>query len=330
MPILDVHTSILVYGDGEFATNNPQRRYVDWARHSTAISVEKPTTKDYVLLPGEELSLFSGSRTTAIDGTSEFEITLNPVKSGVYRVSHTGGTAPAFRTKRSLDLTSEELTISINNNATAKLELDDSSLLTFGAVQVGDWMFVPNVSTGDGASSFGPNNGGFWVVLAKASKALTLRRRVGEDFVGSAEVVTPVDADEIQFFSAAGIQVGDSLEVSAGFSSISFKTFVVSEVSHDWVEFLSTEALPLETDVIPTAAGMTFYSETKRFVRVEVDQDAVLRLNGDTGNSLRLSPRIIGDPEGVAHFEKWGPCWDLKVVNRSGTAPMTVSLVAVE
>lgn len=331
MPVLDVHSTYLVYyGESGSSSNNPARRYADWTRHIISESVQNPTVEDFDLLPGETRQIFSGTRSTSIDGTTEFDLELHALEPSVYRMMHSGGAAPVFRTSRGLALNGEELTLTINNNATALLELDALSAKNFNAVQVGDTVFLPGLTTGDAATVFNSNNEGFWLVLARTTKSLTMRRRIGEDFIGVAEVVTLTDNDQLQVFSSAGVQIGDSMDVSAGFSALTQKVFAVSEVTPDWVQFTSTESLPLETGITPTASGLNFYTKAKRFLRVETDQDAVLRLNGDTSSSIRLSPRVPGDQEQVAHFEAWGSFWSLSVVNRSSAATLKVNLFTVE
>lgn len=328
MSVIDIHSTIIMYDNNGVATQNPQRKYVDWQRHVTSVTVEQPSIREYVAQPGELLSIFSGTRSTAIDGTSAFKIETSAVAESGYRITHTGGTAPAFRTDRGLTLNGEQVVVTINNNATAEFALTGAGVFT--GTQVGDTVFIPHILTGDDTNVFNANNGGFWTVLAVAAKKLTLARRVGEDFVGSAETVTLTSSSQLVAFSATGVQRDDSMEVTAGFSSVTQKSFVVTEVTPTWIEFTSTEALPLETAVIPTAAGLTFYSDAKRFIRVEVDQEAAVRMNGDTGSTNRLSPRVAGDVENVAHFEKWGPVWDLKVLNRSSTSPMRVTVISAE
>jgi hypothetical protein len=330
MSILDIHNAILCYGDGEVATTNPQRRFVDWQRHVTSVAVNQPSVREYVAQPGELLTIFSGTRTTTVDGTTAMSTTLNAVKDGTYRLAATGGTAPGFRTDRGLTLNTQAVQVTINNNATADFTLTGTG--TFTGVQAGDVVFIPSAATGDSAlnSPFNPNNGGFWTVLGVAAKKLTMKRRVGESFVGAAETVTLTSSAQFVAFSSTGVQVDDNLEISAGFSTVTQKSFVVSEVTPSWVEFVSTEPLPLETGILPTASGLTFYSDSKRFIRIEVDQEAVVRLNGDSGSTNRLSPRVAGDPEQVAHFEKWGPAWDVRVLNRSTTSQMRVTVISAE
>lgn len=325
--VLEVHSTILVYGDQE-ANSNPQRRFVDWARHLSGYAVENPLIKEFVAAPGELLNIFSGTRSTSIDGTTQFNLSLNPLYSGVYRLTHNGtGTAPAFRTLRSNTVNGNQVQLTVNNNATLKMQ--SLNPVSFTA-SVGDVLFIPGVSTGDVASPFNPNNEGFWTVIAVSGPTLTLVRPVGTSFVGVNETVTPITTTAWYIFSAAGVQVDDSMEISAGFSLVTQKTYAVQTVTHQWVEFTSTEALPIESNVLPGATGVTFYTDAKRFIRLEADQPARIKLNGDTSEFYRIEPRIVGDPESVGHFEIWGPCWDLKVLNKSVYSSMKLTVISVE
>src|SRR4051812_31329071 len=101
MPVIDIHSTIVMHDDDVSVTSNPQRRFTDWSRHLTSVEVDQPAIREYVAQPGELLSIFSGIRSTAIDGTTAFALTLNPIKSSTYRMTNTSGTAPAFRTARS-------------------------------------------------------------------------------------------------------------------------------------------------------------------------------------------------------------------------------------
>lgn len=326
MSVIDIHSTIVMHGDGETATQNPQRRFVDWSRHIVGVKVDQPSVREYIAQPGELLNIFSGVRSTSIDGTTAFGLTLNPVKSSTYRMTHSAGTAPAFRTARVYAPSGVLHTLTVNNNSTLEMQIGAGN---FNA-QVGDTVFIPHTTTGDSASPFNVSNVGFWIVIGATATKMVLQRRVGEAFSGVSEAVTPTLNSQLIIFSATGVQVGDTMEVSGGFANPTQKSFVVAEVTADWVEFVSTAPLPLESGVIPTASGLVFYYDSKRFLRIETDQDAVVRLNGDVGSTNRLSPRVPGDPESVAHFEKWGPVWDLKVLNRSTTSSMVVTVISAE
>lgn len=326
MAILDIYQQIVAYSDTA-RTNNPTKRHVDWHPEIVAMTVSNPLSESFEVLPGETVSPFSGTRSTAIDGTTAFAITYNSTKER-YRITRTGGTAPAFRTDRGLALTGEEITVTINNNAVAVFTISGAGVFT--GTQVGDTVFVPNASTGDSANILSELNSGFWTVLAVTSKTLTLRRRANEDFQGVAEVVTLTANAQIQAYSAAGVQIGDKLEITAGFSAVTQKTFEIAEVTPGWVEFTSGSSLPLETTIIPAAAGMTFYTKAKRYVRVETDQEAVVRFNGDSGNTNKVTPWVAGDATQVGWVEKIGLVHSLVIVNKSTTDTMNVMLITCE
>lgn len=324
--IIDFHSSHLIYQNDQGATTNPKRVFVDWTRHVNGVEVTKPESKSYQVEPSGSLTLFSGTRSTSIGASTEFDVSLNTIEDALYRLTHSAGTAPAFRTARAYSPSGVLLTLTVNNNATLEVTQAAGDFLA----QVGDTVFIPGASTGDSASPFGGLNEGRWVVISAAALRLVLVRPVGVTFEGVSETVTPSANTQLIIFSASGVQVGDTLEISAGFSSVTQQAFVVSAVTPTWVEFVSTDALPLEEGVVPTASGMVFYTSAKRFLRVEVDQEAVIRLNGDSSNTNRISPRVAGDSDQMGHFEKWGPCWSAVVVNRSSTAALIVNTISAE
>jgi hypothetical protein len=269
-----------------------------------------------------------------VDGTTTFDLALSTVYEGVYRLTVTGGTAAGFRTARAVDLTGEAVTVAVNNNATATFALAAASVPDFSAVQVGDVVFIPDATTGDSTSPFNVLNVGFWAVLAigpsgvGANRKLTCRRLPGQSFQGAGETQTVTAAGEFIVFSPGPVQAGDTLAISDGFSVVSQQTFIITAVTDSWIEFSSSESLPLETDIVPGAAGINIYSESKSFVRVEVDQPCYLQLNGSTGQEIELTPRRNGDSDQRAHFEMWGNIWQLAVVNRSAYASVTVQLIS--
>lgn len=335
MSLISLFSRIYAYGDAG-AISNPTLRHFDWSRKVEGQTIDRATSETFEIPPGETLELFSGVRSLGVDGTTAFDISINAQKPGVYRVTAVSGTAPGFRTSRALALNGEVVTVTINNNATARFALSSISAGTFAAVNVGDVVFVPSVATGDGASPFSALNGGFWSVIGKGpvsavpNKALTLVRLAGEEFEGAAEVVTLTSNNQLTAHSAAGVQVGDKVDISAGFSSVSWQTYEISAVTPSWIEFTSGANLPLESSIIPGAAGITVYTHAKRFLRVEVDREAVARLNGSTDNSCRLSPVIAGDAENAGWFESWGTTFSLSIVNRDPSQTLKGVLIAGE
>lgn len=325
---LNLIANILAYGDVG-TTSNPQRRYVDWSINRS-YQVANAKAEAYVLAPGASLTVFSGTRTTAIDNTTQFQMALSTLSSTRYRFTWTAvGTAPALRTDRGINLATHVITMTANSNST--LTMASGTAADFAAVQAGDTIFIPDVTTGDAASPFNPLNTGYWVVMSVTNnQTLQLARPSGSSFSGVSEVVTPSLSTSVWAFSAAGVQVGDSVNINAGFDSSIQGTYQVVAVTSKWFEVIATQPLPTTETALPTASGMIFYTSAKRYLRVEVDQAAVLRLNGATDNTNMLAPWSPADPDNTATYEKVGPCWQAVVVNQSQTASLNLLVISAE
>jgi hypothetical protein len=204
------------------------------------------------------------------------------------------------------------LTLVANSNGTLTITAGSGS--PFSAVVVGDTIFVPGTTTGDSSIGFNVLNEGSWTVLSASSGAVTLVRPSGV-FEGVGETVTPSSNDALAY-SSSGIQVGDNVDVSVGFSSSALRTYEIVAVTSKWFEVTSTTPLVAEA-ALPTASGMIFYTNAKRFIRIESDQESVVRVNGDTSSYNRLSPWSPGDVQQVAEYTRVGPTWTLKVLNRA-------------
>lgn len=336
---LNIHSNILAFGDANTVTSNPKLRHVDWTTDYTQISIASPENKAFELAPGETRTLFSGVRSLDIDNTTELSLSLNAQKAGTYRLGWAtgGGTAPSFRTERAVSVAGENITVTVNNNASAVFALDEASLEDFSAVSVGDILFIPDTTTGDSASPFNILNVGYWVVLSKgpvgvaANHKITCRRLPGETFQGASEAVPGASiTDDAQFivFSSGDVQVGDYVVISSGFSVVTQGTYQITAVTARWIEFVSSEPLPLEADVLPTTTGVRVFSQAKSFIHVETDQPAIIRVNGASGNELKIVPRAVADLDGRAWWQMWGPVWELVVVNTSSAASMAVQLIS--
>ncbi len=309
------------------SNSNPTQSGVAWKRSVTGLPVGRPTTLPLLVAPMSTTLVFSGQRSTSIDGTSAFSIAGNPNDPNRYRVTNTGGTAPAFRTTRSLACNGIVLTVAVQPNYSVKVTAGSGT--PFSSVQVGDTVFVPGESTGDVASAFDSLNEGYWIVIAASSTVLTLIRAPGTVFQGLSEVVTPSSNAQIQAFSADGVQIGDVVDISLGFSVTARHSYDILAVNPSWIEFESTSPLGSETAIAPTASGMIFYTSAKRWLRVEGDQEFIVRVNGDSGNTNRVEPIIPGDDKFTGWYEKFGSVWALSIVNKS-TSPLNLVVLSAE
>jgi hypothetical protein len=149
---------------------------------------------------------------------------------------------------------------------------------------------------------------------------LSLSRLAGVAFEGASEVVTLTSSTQLRAYSAAGVQVGDSVSVSAGFAVATQKTYELVAVTDTFFEVLSSLPLPPETSVAPGAAGMIFYQNAKNFLYLEADQECIVRLNGSTDSTQRVAPVVAGDADRPGMYFKNGPTWSLTVVNASSTS----------
>lgn len=328
MAILNIHSNLMIYGDSESVTSNPKRRYVDWTRHLAGQSVEDPLSQQFSVLPGQTLAIFSGTR-TAPNVNNRYSIALKTGQTSVYRATkYSGASAIGFATDRAVSTDGLEATLTVNNNITVTLEVDSGS--PFSSVQVGDKLLIPGTTTGDSAGPFNTLNEGVWNVLGVAADSLTLMRPIETGFVGVEEVVEITDDSQLKVYTLDNVQVGDTLDIVNGFSLVSRKSFVISAVTPDYVEFTSSEPLPEEEDIAMTSGYWSIYSSAKRFLHVEADQPALLAINGDTSQSGRLDPIVVGDPEQTAIYQKWGTVWSLSVTNRSLISTLHVTVITAE
>lgn len=293
---------------------NPERKYVDW-KVNRRIPVRNPKSVPYSIDPGASVSVFSGTRSTTIDNTTEIQLTLSPLATSRYRFSWDGiGTAPGFRVDRNLALATRNVVMTVNGNATLTMAAQAGD---FASIQVGDTVFIPDTTTGDAASVFNPLNVGYWVVLAKAgdSGSVQLARPVG-GFIGYTETVAVASSTSVWAYAAAGVQAGDGLSVSAGFPVSVQGTYTVAAVTSRWVEVIATQALPTAVTATPGAAGFQLYTSARRYLSVEADQVVAVQVNGATDLTQRLEPLgAAGDPDGTGFYEKTGRAWSLTLVN---------------
>ena len=327
MAKLRLSSNVLAYADQNI-NSNPAKRFTDWSRVIFQ-DVVNPKENQLMIDPGATLAIFSGVRTTSIDNTTQFLLSISSLSPDLYRFTYNAGTLPVFRTDRGLTLNGQTLTLLVNANQT--LQVTASTTGAFASVVIGDTIFIPGVSTGDVSGPFNPLNEGEWqaIGLDSTHTILQLVRPPGSAFsaYGEADVLTA--NSQFQAFSAAGIQIGDSVAISMGWALPVLRTFVVEDVNPKWIQVTSTLPLPVAQLGTPTAAGMIFYSNAKRFLKVEADQECVLQQNGDTSNLCRLSPWQAGDPNNIAEYTKVGPTWSLSVVNMSNTVA-NVLIITVE
>lgn len=319
-------TSQVVVFDDLPATNTPQRRSVDWRRALQSIPVANPQTRTIQIDALSEVSIFDGTRSLTLDGTTQLALTLSSLDSSRYRLAWTGtGTAPGFRTDRGLNLSGDSITLTLQANGT--LVVTHGAGAVFGAVVVGDAVYIPGVLTGD-TGLFDSLNEGLWTVLSASSTTLTLARPPGVVFSGISEVVALTTDAQFLAYSASGVQVGDAIDISGGFSTSTRTSYRVAAVTSRAVEFVSTAPIALET-LIPGVGTVKVYSAAKKYLLIESDQALAVKCNGATDETNRIEPLSAGDSGLVGFSEKWGTTYSLSLKNRS-TVRANVLIISAE
>ncbi len=297
-------------------TSNPTKKRIDRRNTVSNAPIENGGTLPAPLDPGGSVTLFDGTRTLGINGSTAFDLALSEIDSSVYRMTWTGaGADPGFRTDRAISTDGIQLTLELQSNLSLKVTAGSGT--PFTGVVAGDVVFVPGTSTGDPASPFNSLNEGYWTVLSATSTVLTLARDPSAVFSGVSEVVTPDDDSQFQAFASTGVQVGDTIDISAGFATAAQRSFELTAVNPMWVEFRSTAPLGEEEAIVPGSSGVAIYTAAKRFVLIETDQEIVVRFNNDTSNNNRVEPLLAGDDGIPGSQHKFGTVWKLVIVNRS-------------
>ncbi len=315
MPLLNLTRRVVAFDDLP-ANNNPMRRSIDWARSQLSIPVSRAGSGPAMSIPSlGEVSVFSGTRTLDVDNTTELALTLSAIAADRYRLDWTGtGTSPGFRVDRGLALSGGDLTLTLQPNST--VVVTHSLGAVFGSVQVGDTFFIAGLLTGDTAL-FDPLNDGEWSVLAASSSELTLVRPPGTVFSGMTETETVLTDESILAYSAAGVQAGDTLDLSSGFQDSTLRSYGIVFATSNRVDFVS--AIPVATETVNPDTGLMVYNSAKRWIYIESDQEIAVKLNGSTDKTNRVTPWSAGDDAFVGTFEKAGTVYSLVIENLSTT-----------
>lgn len=302
------------------ATNDPRRKHFDWTQDRKVACLNPKSDEEHLPSGGSE-DFWDGTVVTAIDNTTAFSVTRSPLGGNRYRFTATGGTAPTLRTNRGLTLNTQVVTVADNGDGSATMSLGAG---TWGSTAAGDSLFLPGPQTGDGSSPFNVLNQGFWVVLAViSSTVIQVTRPSTMDYSVANENITVTANSQVLALSASGVQPGNQVSITAAFSLATQRTYTIDTVTDSWFEVISSSAIPLETGKTPDT-GMVFYTEAKKFVRIESDQVVSIRINGMTGDQLKISPEQSGSDDNTGWQELYGPVWSLTVLNKSAQTATVV------
>lgn len=297
-------------------TNNPSMSHFKWTREQQGLMSEKPISQELSLSPSESKTIFDGARTLDHDNTTQYSLTKKPLVSNTYLLECVAGAQPEFRiAKNSGADATTEITVSKNGTLITLQSTDGTNLdLIANGVNVGDL-----VSLG---AAFNATNQGAFKILSITATSLSL-----ENASGSEEIVVlgASFAQELEIFSSSGVQVGDTVKISGGFSPVSRESFEITAVYSDRIEFFSPKTLPEELNVLTD--DINIYSSAKKFIYIESSDKLTLTINGTSQVTIEPFVEVSGNKPGM-YFQK-STIWSLSCNNDSiNTA--TVYVAAIE
>lgn len=280
--------NLLIHINGyedENPTNNPSRNNFRWNRDIQGIDISEPSSRSITLGAGQSHDLFSGTVATADDATTTWDIALKAGTSSTYRISHNSGTLPNFRTPRAIgaDATTE---VTVTKNAKVVTftatggtlyDLDAAGLIVGDVVRIG--------------SGFNQLNQGKFTIVSFSTNSFSVVNEVGQ-----AEGPVTLGAsfeDQIKIHGQDGVQIGDKVDITNGFSPVTHGTYEITDVADDYIEFFSLDSLPQETGVSNSPAAFSIYRDAKGFIYIESDQDLDIRINGENVTN-QIRPLVAG------------------------------------
>jgi len=284
-------------------TNSSTKNVSRWTHDEQALDASEIYSKLLKLQAGQTLELFSGVIAISDDNTTTYDISLKPNTSSTYIIKNNSGTAPDFRSANfpGADATTE-ITVTKNGpiltfTSTAGTALD----LISNGMLVGD-----DVRLGEG---FNTANQGRFTVLAFNATSFQVKNLAGAEEV----VVLGADfATDLQNFGSAGVQIGDKVKITSGFSSVTFNTYEITDVNPEYLEVYSINSLPEETNI---QTRLYIYNNSKNFLYIESDKKLELVLNGTA--AIEINPMRAGIKAKKGVFLKSGETFSASITNKS-------------
>jgi hypothetical protein len=183
--------------------------------------------------------------------------------------------------------------------------INSATALNLAGVQVGDLVRL--------GSLFNPGNQGEQKIISVTATSFTVANELGVP--EGPFVLGSGFASQLQIYSAAGVQVGDMLVISGGFSPVTQGSYVVTSVAANYVQFYTTDVLPIEGPI--TTEAIAFYSMAKTLVYLEADQICSILLNGSLNG--QVSPLQLGNTPQPGIFMNSGTIYSMAITNNSTT-----------
>jgi len=250
--------------------SSPQRNDFKWTREYSNASISNALSETFQVPPQTTQLLFSGTRTLTQDGTTEYSIAPVMFNTSLYQLTNVGGMASGFRTLRSIgtDATTQ-VTTSINGPILT-YTFTGGTLPDLSTVQAGD-----NVLIGNLFNQLNQGTTGIWQIISTTSTSISLVNPNG--YVQGPITLGSGFATQLRIFSSTGVQIGDTLNISSGFSPVSQNSYEITQVTDYYVQFSYTGSLPSEGPIMTEVA---IYSMAKTTLYLETNQSLELLING--------------------------------------------------
>jgi len=304
------------YEDG-FTSNSPLKRNFQWTRE-TQLSTSAALSETFQIAPQSTQTLFSGTRVLTQDGTTQYS--LAPVfASDLYQLTNTGGTVPGFRVLRTIATDATTQVTTSLNGPVLTFAFTGGTLPNLSSVQPGDEVLIGNL--------FNQLNQGIWQIISKTTTSISVVNQSG--YIQGPITLGSGFATQLRIFSSTGVQVGDTLVISSGFSPVSWGSYIVTQVTDYYLQFSYTGSLPTEG---PITTEVAVYSMAKTTIYLETDQNVELLINGAVSGPI-VSPMVSPTTRTTIIFPGLflmnGTVWSLSLVNNSIT-PANVTLLSAE
>jgi hypothetical protein len=256
------------------------------------------TTKATLSLNGPVMTLSAPSSSAS---TANFVGTIAGMTTPVTITALTAGavgnvTIPADGTS-----TINQLIVNFNNSSPPSQVVlqagDDTQIPTLGAsfILTGGADAVTGITTssiviGDYVqlgSNFNILNQGNWQIISKTSNSVSF---VNEGGANEGPITLGSGfASQLNVFSADGVQIGDTLVISGGFSPVTQGAYKVTQVAANSLQFYMTGPLPLESNIMTEA--ISIYSRAKSFIYLEAASEVNVIINGT--ETINVKPFIV-------------------------------------
>jgi hypothetical protein len=178
--------------------------------------------------------------------------------------------------------------------------------LISGGVVVGDYVTIGNL--------FNNLNQGQWQIISLTATSFSVVNPLGVN--EGPYILGSGFANQINIYSAAGVQVGDTLQISGGFSPVTQGYYTVTAVTNNYLQFSSVGVLPAEGPI--TTESIAVFSNAQRFIYLESNQHVTMIVNNVAGNEINPLVGSVSDiTPGI--FLRTSTVYSLTVTNVSAS-----------